>query len=55
MMKELFPELESIRIGKPSDDVDWTVMSLETFQKDWDNTEDAIYDNWRELYDVPVR
>ena len=30
-------------------------MSLSAFEKDWDNPEDAIYDNWRELYGVPAR
>ncbi len=31
---------------------DWSAMSLAAFEKDWDNDEDAIYDNWRELYEV---
>jgi hypothetical protein len=24
-------------------------------QRIWDNEEDAVYDNWRELYDVPTQ
>ncbi|NUM43130.1 MAG: hypothetical protein HUU38_00375 [Anaerolineales bacterium] len=32
------------------DEQDWMKMSLAAFEKDWDNEEDAIYDNWRELY-----
>jgi len=24
-----------------------------SFAKDWDNEQDAVYDHWREHYDVP--
>jgi hypothetical protein len=47
--------LESVLTGEPGEEADWTAMSLSTFQRDWDNAEDAIYDNWRELYGVPAR
>jgi len=47
--------LESVLTGEPEGEADWTAMSLSTFQRDWDNAEDAIYDNWRELYGVPAR
>ena len=47
--------LESILAGESADEADWSTMSLDTFQRDWDNAEDAIYDNWRELYGVPAR
>jgi len=47
--------LESILAGEPDDEANWSAMSLDTFQRDWDNAEDAIYDNWRELYGVPAR
>lgn len=30
----------------------WTQLSAAAFNEEWDNTEDAIYDNWRELYGV---
>ena len=30
-------------------------IGLSVFAKDWDNPDDAIYDNWRELYGVPAR
>jgi len=46
--------LESILTGEPDDEADWSAMSLDSFQRDWDNAEDAIYDNWRELYGVPA-
>ncbi len=36
-------------------DADWSALGLEAFQRDWDNDEDAIYDNWREHYGVPAR
>lgn len=34
------------------DETDWQAMSLASFVRDWDNPEDAVYDNWRDLYDV---
>ena len=34
---------------------DWQNLSLTSFTADWDNTDDAIYDNWREHYDVRLR
>ncbi len=33
----------------------WSFLSESSLQRVWDNKEDAIYDNWRELYDVPAR
>jgi len=33
----------------------YTLMSQATLARDWDNDDDAIYDNWRELYGVPPR
>jgi hypothetical protein len=33
----------------------WTLISEEVLSRDWDNDDDAIYDNWRELYGVPAR
>ena len=47
--------LESVLTGEPDDEADWPAMGLDSFQRDWDNAEDAIYDNWRELYGVPAR
>jgi len=40
--------LESILASEPDDETNWSAMSLDTFQKDWDNAEDAIYDNWED-------
>ncbi len=47
--------LDSILNSETEEDVDWMNLSLASFQKDWDNPEDAIYDNWRELYDISER
>jgi len=33
----------------------WSFLSEAALQRVWDNEEDAAYDNWRELYDVPAR
>lgn len=34
---------------------DWAAGAVTAFAQDWDNTEDAVYDNWREHYHVPER
>jgi hypothetical protein len=34
---------------------DWSAGAGTSFARDWDNNEDAIYDNWREHYHVPER
>jgi hypothetical protein len=34
---------------------EWQALSLAAFERDWDNEEDAIYDNWRTLYGIPER
>jgi len=33
----------------------WSFLSEASLQRIWDNEDDAIYDNWRELYGVPTR
>ena len=33
----------------------WSALSEPSLQRIWDNEQDAAYDNWRELYDVPAR
>ena len=47
--------LDGIVSDELEDESDWQALSLSAFEKDWDNPDDAIYDNWRELYDVPAR
>jgi len=34
---------------------DWAAAAETSFAKDWDNEEDAVYDNWQEHYHVPSR
>ncbi|MCA9997012.1 MAG: hypothetical protein KDE56_14740 [Anaerolineales bacterium] len=34
---------------------DWHRMGLTAFETEWDNPEDAIYDNWREHYGISSR
>lgn len=34
---------------------DWDASAVTAFARDWDNSEDAVYDNWREHYHVPER
>lgn len=45
--------LDSIVAAEAGDEADWQNLSLAAFEADWNNPEDAIYDNWRELYDQP--
>lgn len=33
---------------------EWSAGAVTSFAKDWDNDEDAIYDNWRENYHARV-
>jgi hypothetical protein len=40
-------------INPEQDEADWQALSLASFHKDWDNPDDAIYDQWREHYAVP--
>jgi hypothetical protein len=47
--------LDSVLTKEIDDESDWQQLSLSAFEKEWDNEEDAIYDNWRELYGVSAR
>lgn len=47
--------LDSVIMPEADEELDWHVLSLTAFTADWDNPDDAIYDNWRELYGVPER
>ena len=47
--------LDSVVSPEDEYEADWQQMSLASFEKDWDNPDDAIYDNWRELYGVQER
>jgi hypothetical protein len=38
-----------------AEEQDWAAGAAKAFARDWDNSEDAIYDNWREHYHVPER
>jgi len=41
--------------GERAERESWSLLSEAALYRIWDNEEDAIYDNWRELYDVPAR
>ena len=47
--------LDSVLRQTIDDETDWQNLSLASFEAEWDNEEDAIYDNWRELYGIPTR
>jgi hypothetical protein len=44
--------LDSLLMDEATDETDWQKLSLAAFEQEWDNPDDAIYDNWRELYGV---
>ncbi len=33
-------------------DKEWSGLAITSFAEDWENEEDAIYDNWKERYHV---
>lgn len=45
--------LDSVLEEESLADQQWTALGLAAFTADWDNPDDAIYDNWREHYDIP--
>ena len=47
--------LDSLWVDEYADDVEWGQMSLVAFEQEWDNPDDAIYDDWRAHYGVPAR
>ena len=47
--------LDSVLTNEIDEDADWQRLGLQAFETDWDNEEDAIYDNWREIYGIPAR
>jgi hypothetical protein len=42
--------LDSLLAAESQDENDWLKLSLASFEADWNNPEDAVYDNWREVY-----
>jgi hypothetical protein len=34
-------------------DTEWAEAGMSRLEQEWDNPEDAIYDDWRTLYGVP--
>ena len=44
--------LDSVIAPAVTEESDWQNLSLTAFAADWDNADDAIYDNWREHYNV---
>ncbi|MDP3735625.1 MAG: hypothetical protein Q8R39_04330 [bacterium] len=38
-----------------ANDTAWSSLAATSFAADWDNPQDALYDNWQKIYDVPQR
>ena len=48
--------LDSVLSEEVDDHADWTALGFfRSFEQDWDNPEDAIYDQWRVLYGLLKR
>ncbi len=47
--------LDSVLAKEPNEDTEWQQLSLHSFEEAWNNDEDAIYDDWRNLYGIPAR
>jgi hypothetical protein len=45
----------TVLLDERADRQGWSFLSEAALHYVWDNEEDAIYDNWRELYEVPAR
>ncbi len=41
--------------GDLSERSDWVYLSEGSLKRVWDNDQDAIYDNWKEVYGIPAR
>lgn len=44
--------LDSVLVAPSDDEREWSALGLSAFEKAWDNPDDAIYDDWRNHYDV---
>ncbi|MBL7065624.1 MAG: hypothetical protein ISS49_15645 [Anaerolineae bacterium] len=42
-------------LGERAEQQSWSFLSEAALHRVWDNEEDAVYDNWRELYEIPAR
>ena len=43
-------EIQPVTEGE---EVQWSELGMSRLEEEWDNSEDAIYDDWRTLYGVP--
>ena len=41
-----------IRTIDEATDAEWRELGMQRLEAEWDNPADAVYDNWKELYDV---
>ncbi len=45
-----------IHVGQPPERAEgegWAALGMSRLEQEWDNPEDAIYDDWKNLYGVP--
>jgi hypothetical protein len=47
--------LRTRRKNEALPDIQWTALSESSLEKDWDNEDDAVYDDWQNHYEVSTR
>jgi prevent-host-death family protein len=52
---EMVAQLMQLAAYRQEERTIWSSLSEESLQRVWDNPQDAAYDEWRTLYDVPTR
>lgn len=51
-VQQIVEELKAKSRSEDSDK-DFAMISAGSFERDWENEKDALYDNWKERYHVP--
>jgi hypothetical protein len=50
---EVVVEIRPVAGDAASDDEAWRELGMSRLEEEWDNPQDAVYDDWRKLYGVP--
>jgi prevent-host-death family protein len=55
LYNELIEKLRALEYYQQAERADWSALSEDALTRVWDNSADAAYDQWRELYGVQAR
>lgn len=50
---EVEVEVHPAQAARGSDREGWAELAMSRLEQEWDNPEDAIYDDWKKLYGPP--